>query len=568
MTAARFFLFALLIYFVNFFPQSGNKSYLDIRSQYENLEKNNSSALPGVKQYITKAKKEKEYSRLVQGYKDAVFFSPSNQHKMLYADSTILAALKSEDKDLISMAYLGKGIIYYFNFKKFEPALDEYLKAYQYAQNTSDDYLRYKVKYHLGVVKSYLGYYQDALELFNDCNHFFETKSKEQLHPNEIYNNTRGYYNTLHQMIVCYRNLKQFKVSDSLVNVALSRTYDMNEFSLERGYFFKCKGLLEYNHKNYKAAISDLGQSLDPILKAKDFAWASVVYYYLGKSYSGFDEAKGLKYLMKVDSIFNTHHFILPEVRASYEDLIKSSKKEKSLEKELYYTKQLLKVDSVLVRDFSYLSPRIHKEYDTRLLIDKKDQLERKSKGRLISMIVCIALALFFLGMFIFRYYREQKVQRKYTELQYKLSEQGLKVREKNEKLKAEGEQRKSVLTAEQIQDLSSKLSLFESNKGFVKKGLTQNKLALQLNTNTSYLSSYINEQKKMNFNRYIGELRISYITQLLNSNRKYLNYTIEALAEECGISSRQNFSDLFYEINGIRPKDFIRKRKEELEEN
>lgn len=329
-------------------------------------------------------------------------------------------------------------------------------------------------------------------------------------------------------------------------------------------------GLLEYNHKNYKGAISDLGQSLDPILKAKDFAWASVVYYYLGKSYSSFDQARSLKYLMKVDSIFNTHYFILPEVRASYEDLIKSSKKEKSLEKELYYTKQLLKVDSVLTKDFSYLSPRIHKEYDTKLLNDKKEQLEKKSKGRLVSMIVCIALALFFLGMFILRYYREQKVQRKYTELQYKLSEEGLKVRHhiegKKEKLKAEGEQRKSVLTAEQIQDLSSKLSLFENNKGFVKKGLTQNKLALQLNTNTSYLSTYINEQKKMNFNRYIGELRISYITQLLNTHRKYLNYTIEALAEECGICSRQNFSDLFYEINGIRPKDFIRKRKEELE--
>jgi AraC-like DNA-binding protein len=47
-----------------------------------------------------------------------------------------------------------------------------------------------------------------------------------------------------------------------------------------------------------------------------------------------------------------------------------------------------------------------------------------------------------------------------------------------------------------------------------------------------------------------------------------YLNYTIDTLAKECGIASRQNFSDLFYEINGIRPTDFIRKRKKELENN
>jgi len=75
----------------------------------------------------------------------------------------------------------------------------------------------------------------------------------------------------------------------------------------------------------------------------------------------------------------------------------------------------------------------------------------------------------------------------------------------------------------------------------------------------------YINENKGMNFNKYMAELRINYITTLLNTNNKYLNYTIEALAEECGIAARQNFSKLFFEINGIRPTDYIKKRKQEL---
>jgi AraC-like DNA-binding protein len=473
---------------------------------------------------------------------------------MLYADSTILAALKSEDKDLISSAFLGKGIIYYFNFKKFEPALDEYLKAYQYSKNTKDDYLRHKVKYHMGVVKSYLGYYHEALKLFNECNRFFETKLQEELHPNEVYNNTRGYHNTLHQMIVCHRHLNQLKISDSLVRVGLSKTYDVTDFALERGYFFKCKGLLEYSHKNDKTAISDLKRSLPPILKAKDFAWASVVYYYLGKSYQRSDASESLKYFRKVDSIFNTHHFILPEVRPSYEELIKSSKRDKGLEKELYYTKQLLKVDSVLNRDFAYLSAKIHREYDTKLLTDQKEALETKSNGRLVSMIVCIVLSFFFLGMLIKRHFREQSIQKKYIELQDKLNEKVMTVHNRPAEKKE-----KSRPAAE---------DLFEKNNTFLQKGLTQNKLAAKLNTNTSYLSSYINEQKKVHFNRYLAELRIAYITKLLNSNKKYLNYTIEALAEECGISSRQNFSDLFYEINGIRPKDFIRMRKEEWEKS
>ncbi|MGV0856934.1 helix-turn-helix transcriptional regulator [Empedobacter brevis] len=37
------------------------------------------------------------------------------------------------------------------------------------------------------------------------------------------------------------------------------------------------------------------------------------------------------------------------------------------------------------------------------------------------------------------------------------------------------------------------------------------------------------------------------------------LEYTVEGLALNCGVFSRQNFSDLFQEINGIRPTDFIK---------
>ncbi len=113
-----------------------------------------------------------------------------------------------------------------------------------------------------------------------------------------------------------------------------------------------------------------------------------------------------------------------------------------------------------------------------------------------------------------------------------------------------------------------TKLKKFEEKKQFTQKGLTIQKLAVQLETNSNYLSQVINDEKGMNFNKYLGDLRIRYITQLLFEKNIYLNYTIDTLAKECGIASRQNFSDLFFEINGIRPTDFIRKRKKELDNN
>ncbi|WP_294237635.1 hypothetical protein [uncultured Chryseobacterium sp.] len=117
------------------------------------------------------------------------------------------------------------------------------------------------------------------------------------------------------------------------------------------------------------------------------------------------------------------------------------------------------------------------------------------------------------------------------------------------------------------ISDILEKLNNFEQKKGFLKKGLAQQELAKSFNTNITYLSFVINEFKAKNFNTYLNELRIHYIIHKLYHNPDFLKYTIEGLIKERGITSRQNFSDLFQEINGIRPTDFIKQRKKELEE-
>ncbi|WP_228373937.1 helix-turn-helix domain-containing protein [Epilithonimonas tenax] len=86
------------------------------------------------------------------------------------------------------------------------------------------------------------------------------------------------------------------------------------------------------------------------------------------------------------------------------------------------------------------------------------------------------------------------------------------------------------------------------------------------LHTNKYYLSQYINDVKGINFSKYLSTLRINYITRLMYENPYYLQIKVQGLADECGIASRQNFSDLFQEINGIRPTDFIKQRKAEMD--
>lgn len=115
---------------------------------------------------------------------------------------------------------------------------------------------------------------------------------------------------------------------------------------------------------------------------------------------------------------------------------------------------------------------------------------------------------------------------------------------------------------------MAEKLKEFEDSRKFKEKGITLPQLAETFQTNTTYLSQYINDVMGVNFNKYLSALRINYITELMYNDSKVLEYSVQGLADECGISSRQNFSDLFLEINGIRPTDFIKQRKKEIIQN
>ena len=542
------------------------KDYQSIRKHYEFKKKNDSSALPYVRQYMHLARKHRDNARLYQAYKDAVLFSPSEAAKLKYADSAVVFALLTDNDSFITSAYLGKGIIYYFNFRKYRLALNEYLKAYPHAKKTEDEYLKYKVMYHIGVVKNYLGYHEEAEKHFIRCAQHYRKESLGKNHPNQIYNDKKGYYNSLHQLVVCYRYGKQGPRSDSLIALGLKLIADDGDFELERSYFLKCKGIRAYNNNDIHQSINDLETSLPMILKVGDFSWASVVYYYLAKDYLQLRRNdRAMDYFRKVDSIFNRYDFILPELRPGYEYLIKNYKEKKDIRKELYYTDQLLRADSLIMRDFSYLSGKIHMEYDTRMLMDEKERLESSNYNRWLYGILTSVLIVILLILFIFKYRKEKRISVQYQLLQEKLLDRASKPREK-EPFIADDLSKVSVLTQELNNDLEAKIKKFEDNRGYTVKGLTLAKLASKLGTNTYYLSTYINETKEVNFNRYLTRLRIEFITDLMNSNKRYLNYNLEALASECGISSRQHFSDLFFEVNGIRPTDFIRKRKEELE--
>ncbi len=542
--------------------------YSKLREKYWAYEENDPKALVYVNQYIKKAKLEKNYSELFQAYKDAILYS-ENQ-KMIYADSALVAAKNSGNNDLIGDGYLSKGAIYYFNQRKFQYALEEYLKAYEYLKDSKNEFLKYQNIYHIGVVKSYLGYYDEALKIFNECIDFFETKIDGDIKKNIIFNNTKGYLNSLHQAIICYQMLGKDEQANKLLNIAETKIPKTKDFYLETSYFTKSLGVSEFKKKNYKKAIYYFDKALPELIKVNDFTWASYIYFYKGKSYELLGDLNlEVENYRKVDSIFKENKFILPELRSNYEELIEYYRKDSNHKEELYYTNQLLKVDSVIASDFKHLSSRVYKEYDTKMLLETKENLEKTNSYSKLLIFICLAI-ITALGIVMYYRIRKQKnIQKNYDDLLIKL-EESIHTQEIPPLVKpdiVDSGDKNIKFDNSIVEKLLNDIHTFENKQGYLEQGLTLKKLAEQFKTNTSYLSQVINEYKGSNFNTYINVLRINFATQKIYHDKEWRKYSIEHIASAAGFSNRQSFSNIFLEQNGIRPADFIKKRIKELED-
>src|SRR5690606_38620816 len=108
-------------------------------------------------------------------------------------------------------------------------------------------------------------------------------------------------------------------------------------------------------------------------------------------------------------------------------------------------------------------------------------------------------------------------------------------------------------------EEILNKLAKFEKSGKFTNPKLTISTLAVQLKTNTTYLSEIINSHKGKNFNAYLNELRITYICEKIYQHPEYLQYKISYLAEESGFTSHSAFATVFKSVTGISPSAFLR---------
>lgn len=481
--------------------------------------------------WLAKAKREKNFSQMALSYK-ALIYKNDKKLQLIYADSMLSAAKRTTDIELIGSVYMTRGAVYY-DRKEQMKALDNYLIADEYISKTNNHYLIYKAKYVIGLIKYHLGFYDEATALFQECVNYFKGE------------NDRAYLNSLHSLGLCFNRLGKYKLCSQINKTGLSEGLRFKNLEMEP-YFIHSEGVNQYFKHNYSDAIKKLRVALPTMIHNKDFANETTAYFYIGKSYSAQKlQEKALPYLKKIDDAFQKQKYIRPDLREAYEILIDYYQQRNNKELELYYVTALLKVDQVLIKDYKYLSGKVHKEYDTKNLIQTQRSIEQYWTIIITIMTVIIAVLV----------YRHYKNKRLFEELMNRKPETHQSLASNNTSKDSELDINPEVIAA-----ILKNLEKFERNKKYLEKDMTLAKMASLLNTNMKYTSKIIARYRNKGSVDYITHLKIDHIIELLKNENKYRNYTNKALGEESGFGSTQIFTRAFNNRTGLSPTYFISK--------
>jgi AraC-like DNA-binding protein len=479
--------------------------------------------------WLAKAKREKNFGQMALAYK-VLIYKNDKKLRLIYADSMVTAAKRTADIELIGAVYMTRGAVYY-DRKEQMKALDNYLIADEYISKTSNQYQIYKIKYGIAQIKYYLGFYDEAIALFKECLGYF----KEE--------NSRAYLNSLHSLGLSYNRIGKYKLCSQMNQTGLSAGLRFKNLEMQ-SYFIHSEGVNQYFKHNYPDAIKKLTKALPSMKVNKDFTNETTAYFYIGKSYWALKlQEKAVPYLKKIDEAFQKQKYIRPDLREAYEILIDYYQQQNDKELELYYVTALSKVDQVLIKDYKYLSGKIHKEYDTKNLIKTQRNIEQYWTIIITIMTVIIAILV----------YRHYKNKRLFEELMNRKPETTQSLVSNNTSKENELDIKPELVVA-----ILKNLEKFERNKKYLEKDMTLAKMASSLNTNMKYASKIIARYRDKGTVDYISNLKVDHIIELLKSENKYRNYTNKALGDEAGFGSTQNFTRAFKNQTGLSPTYFI----------
>ncbi len=531
-------------------------SFLELEKKIDSLNSSNQNALPLIKYYIKKSKKENNLQALFYAYR---YSSKANKYNLAskYVDSAIIVAKKTKNNELISDALLNKGVFLMDHFQ-YEPALNFILKAKEYLNNEKNDYINHKTLYYIAQNRIILGQYNEAKKDLVECVNFFRSNEI-----NEIGDDYEIYYSySLMSLIDCNSKLKKNSENITLLKEAYEFINKKNAKYLIP-YFISCEGTDAYYLKNYSVAINKLK-------KAQHLYQDNWPHYteicYIGMSYWKLGNKKeAVKYFEKLDKAYYKDKNQDPQFRPAYELLIEYYASKNNTDKQLEYINKLMSLDKSYEKNYKYLFAKIHKEYDSQKLIEEKNSIENSLKIHQYLTLFVIIISIVLISFSTYKYFQ---MQRKYKERFEQIISKNTEI----EKIPVTIVEKSKTITPK-IAGLSEstvayileQLDIFEKEQQFLDSKITQKLLSEKLGTNPTYLSKIINAYKGKNFSNYLNDLRLEYIVELLKTEHQFLEKEIKELANIAGFTNAEAFSDNFQRKFEIKPSYFIKMMKENI---
>jgi AraC-like DNA-binding protein len=119
----------------------------------------------------------------------------------------------------------------------------------------------------------------------------------------------------------------------------------------------------------------------------------------------------------------------------------------------------------------------------------------------------------------------------------------------------------KSSLTEPVASSIHERLKkLMQEEKPFKNPDLTLNELAGSLEVHPNHLSQVINSKEKRNFYDLINERRVDEFISLISQGVSK-QYTLLAIAFDCGFNSKASFNRNFKKYTGLSPSDYLKQQ-------
>lgn len=516
------------------FEELKNCNYEFYESQIQNPELKAHQIENFARLWLRKAKDQNNDNEIYKAYK-ALMYRDSKEYLMMYADSLIGTAKKLKNNDLIGSSFLTKGIICY-NRKELQKALDNFVTADKFISQTSNQDNIYKLKYAIAQAKYYLGYYQDAVALLNQCELYFSIE------------NDRAYLSTLHSLALCYTKLKEYKKSSYYNQIGIQECKELENKDMPF-YFRHAEAINQHYLKNYNKSINELKIIIPYLRKFNDDPNLTLANFYIGKSYWKLNQKeRAIVFLMKVDQAYDKTDYIKPELRENYEMLLHHFE---NTDQELFvkYMKKLIIIDKVLAEKYAYLSTKINKEYDTQKLLRIQERMNDEND----RVYILLAITTLIIGFLIFRHFaNKRRYLKKFQQLMNVDCE--LTRNSSNKEVNFDT----IDINQDLVKMVLDNLEKFEKTKTFLENDMNLTRIAGYLKTNGKYASKIILRTRGKKTVTYINDLKIEHIIQLLKKDTKFRNYTYVALSEEAGFGSTQQFIRAFKNYTDLTPLYFI----------